>query len=113
MASTGEMGDSNAFATSLLTQASEGNFSSFDRLITQTRKAQSDFARIHPPAAARDHYSLMKQQLSDSLALLQKVRGASSTMDMGALTSAAEAGHAMEAKAHRLEELTKQLRARP
>ncbi len=112
MASTGDIGDPNKFATGILSQGANGDASGFDDLLGKTRKARQDLNQVSPPAACREHYHLLTSQLDGSLALLQQVKSATMSMNTSSLPALSAQGQKMQAEADRLAQLNTQIRAR-
>lgn len=111
MAETESIGDQNAFATQVLQQGMNGKTEGFDSLIASTRKAATALRSITPPPNCAEHYKLLIKQTDASLRLLEKVKGATVSLDTGALTALGAEGQGMQADANRLKQLDEQLRS--
>lgn len=112
MAGTGDLGDMNGFATSLLNQGAQGDSSGFDDLIHKTQAAEAKLRDIHPPVPCKEHYAMATSQLHSMLALLQSVKKATMTMDTGAFSALSAQGQQMQSQVNRLQELGAQLKHR-
>ena len=108
---TQDLGDATDFASSLLGQASLGDTSGFDALLSKVSQAQAALAKIHPPAPCAEHYRLVSAQMQSSLFLLQEVKKATVDLDSAALTRLAAQGQTMQAQVRHLETLTTHLKS--
>lgn len=111
-AQTGDLGDPNQMANTVLQQSVNGDNSGLNDLSSKSRAALAQLRAIVPPPVAKEHYQLLIKTTQASAALVDQLAKATSSGDMGALTAISAKGQAMQADATRLQQLEQDLKAK-
>lgn len=104
--------DPQALAKTILEQASSGNTGGFDELIRVQTLARGELERMSVPAECAEHHRRSLAVMAEGLALLERVRGALSSGDLGGLDGLQEKARALEREAKEIDELGRKLRPR-
>lgn len=95
-------GDPQAFAQALMKSVSTGDFSGFDDLIGKAGAQRDRFRALAPPPSCVEHHRLALSLANESVAMLQKMRGALVQNDTQTLLAMATQGQTLETKAKQL-----------
>lgn len=90
--------DPQAFAMGILKQAAEGDARGVDDLLAAQRGVRARMQQVAVPEPCREHHRASLAVMDEALSLLGSMRAGLMSQDVGALTNAATAGHALEAK---------------
>jgi hypothetical protein len=104
--------DPQALAKTILEQAGSGSTAGFDELIGAQRGARDELARLSVPAACTEHHRRSLAVMAEGLGLLERVRNALGSGDLGGLDGLQEQARALEREARAIDELAKSLRRR-
>lgn len=104
--------DPQALAKTILEQASSGSTAGFDELIRAQSRARDDLARLSVPAECAEHHRRSLAVMADGLGLLERVRNALSSGELGGLDGLQEQARGLEREARAIDELGKALRQR-
>jgi hypothetical protein len=104
--------DPQALAKTILEQASSGSTAGFDELLRAQRRARDELARLSVPAECAEHHRRSLAVMADGLGLLERVKNALATGDLGGLDGLQEQARGLEREAKAIDELGKALRQR-
>lgn len=104
--------DPQALARTILEQASSGDTGAFDELIRKQKGARDELARMSVPPACAEHHRRSLAVMAEGLGLLERVRTALGSGDLGALDGLQENARALEREAKEVDELGRKLRGR-
>ena len=104
--------DPQALANSILEQASSGSTAGFDELIRAQRGARDALGRMSVPASCAEHHRRSLAVMADGLGLLERVRNAIASGDLGGLDGLQEQARGLEREAKAIDELARTLRQR-
>lgn len=97
-------------AQRLLTAVLQGDTSGFDRLIADTRKAESEVKAIQPPPECRAYHAFFVALLGESRDLMTDLRAAIVGADTDRLSSLGERAASLQTKAEELRAQEQELR---
>ena len=104
--------DPQALAKTILEQASSGNTGAFDDLIRSQTTARDELTRMTVPAECAEHHRRTLAAMTEGIGLLERVRTALGSGDLGALDGIQESARELEREAKAIDELGRKLRAR-
>lgn len=104
--------DPQALAKTILEQASSGDTGAFDELIRKQKSARDELARMSVPPECAEHHRRSLAVMAEGLGLLERVRTALGSGDLGALDGLQEKARALEREAKEVDELGRKLRGR-
>lgn len=104
--------DPQALARTILEQASSGNTSGFDDLIRAQTSARDELGRMSVPAECAEHHRRSVAVMTEGLGLLERVKSALASGDLGALDGLPEAAQRLEREAKAVDEIGRTLRPR-
>ena len=102
--------DPQTLAKTILEQAASGNAGGFDDLIRAQAKARDEFARMPVPAECAEHHRRSLAAMGEGLDLLERVKGALSSGDLGGLDGLQEKARDLEREARAIDELGRTIR---
>jgi hypothetical protein len=104
--------DPQALAKTILQQATSGDTAAFDELIRKQRSARDDLSRMPVPPECAEHHRRSLAVMAEGIGLLERVRTALASGDLGALDGLQESARALEREAKEVDEMGRKLRAR-
>ena len=102
--------DPQTLAKTILEQAASGNAGGFDDLIRAQAKARDELARMPVPAECAEHHRRSLAVMGEGLDLLERVKGALSSGDLGGLDGLQEKARDLEREARAIDELARTIR---
>lgn len=106
-----EAKDGNSMANEILQKAMQGDSSGFDALLASSRQTEQTLKGIHPPANCKAHHDALLRQVSRSITLLSKVKGAVASNDLSSLSALSSQGQAMQKEAEEFRKADEKLRS--
>jgi hypothetical protein len=104
--------DPQALAKSILDQTATGNPAEFEALIQAQVTARKDLEHLIVPTACAEHHQRSLAVMGEGVALLERVKNALTSGDLGGLDGLQQSARDLEREARAIDELGKQLRQR-
>jgi hypothetical protein len=104
--------DPQALARTILEQAASGKTDAFEELIRAQTSARDELARMSVPVECAEHHRRSLVVMAEGIGLLERVRSAIGSGELGALDGIQESARALEREAKAIDELGRKLRSR-
>jgi hypothetical protein len=104
--------DPQALARTILEQTGGGNPCAFDELIRTQTVARTEMQRMSVPPDCAEHHRRSIAVMSEGLALLERVKNALTSGELGGLDNLQEKAREVEREAREIDELGKEIRQR-
>lgn len=104
-------GDPQGHAQALVTAAMSGDTTGLDELITANNAMVKDIGGLSPPAPCREHHRRTLAVVNDSTRILQDLKSAMTTSDLGGLMAMQAKAGALEAELKAVDALGQSIRA--